>query len=427
MTLNRFWAIVLLAAAPVLGRSSSAANAAESDQYEIRVSAGKHDRKQTPVRVPLPDDSPLGSLQSLTLKTPAGETISAQITGPALLAERSGQRELFFILPELKAGNTLTLRADLSDQSAASGEGFAWHDHAGDFMVLKHRDRPIMQYHYAAYDDSSPEKRERTLKVFHHVFSPSGDRIVTGGLSDDPEVHSPHHRGIFFGYMRVNYGQDHLADTWQCWNGAYQAHHRFLAKDAGPVLGRHCVALGWYGPEKVAFAEEERELTAYAVPGGLLIDFASRVNTPLDELKLEADSHHGGVQFRADNEVFAKTSAETIYIRPDGRGQPGETRNWDPEKGVGPKNLPWNAMSFVLGGKRYTVAYLDHPENPKDAIFSEREFGRFGSYFPYTVRKDQPLQVKYRFWLQDGEMAASDVARLSHDFVDPVQVTITAR
>jgi hypothetical protein len=84
-------------------------------------------------------------------------------------------------------------------------------------------------------------------------------------------------------------------------------------------------------------------------------------------------------------------------------------------------------MSFVLKSKRYTVAYLDHPTNPKEARFSEREYGRFGSYFEYTVEKDKPLTVNYRFWLQEGLMKPEEVAALSTDFIEPVKASVTAR
>ena len=59
---------------------------------------------------------------------------------------------------------------------------------------------------------------------------------------------------------------------------------------------------------------------------------------------------------------------------------------WD----SGHADLPWNAMSFVLGGQRYTVAYLDHPNNPKEARYSERNYGRFGSYFEREVTAQAP-------------------------------------
>jgi hypothetical protein len=84
-------------------------------------------------------------------------------------------------------------------------------------------------------------------------------------------------------------------------------------------------------------------------------------------------------------------------------------------------------MSFVLQGKRYTAAYLDHPKNPKEARYSEREYGRFGSYFAYTIDEGKPLTVTYRFRLQEGLMKPEEITALSAAFVEPVRVTVQAR
>jgi hypothetical protein len=65
--------------------------------------------------------------------------------------------------------------------------------------------------------------------------------------------------------------------------------------------------------------------------------------------------------------------------------------------------------------------------NPKEARFSERDFGRFGSYFEYTIHEGKPLTVHYRLWLQEGLMKPLDVAALSDDFVEPVKVTVQVR
>src|SRR5262249_33530257 len=194
-----------------------------------------------------------------------------------------------------------------------------------------------------------------------------------------------------------------------------------------PVLARHRLAISWHGQDKQAFANEERELTVYNVPGGQLVEFASRLRPVAGPVKLDGDPQHAGLHFRADNEVFAKTSDQTISLRPDGAGKPGETRTWDPKTRQGPVNMPWNAMSFVLKSTRYTVAYLDHPKNPKEARFSEREYGRFGSYFEYTLEKDKPLRVRYRLWLQEGLMKPEEVAALSTSLVEPVGVLRKAR
>ena len=396
----------------------------ESPTYDVTITAGKHERKNAPVRVCLPPVALRDKPTAVILTGLDGKSIPAQLTEPGLLAGKDCWREAHFILPLLKAGESLRLTATLSSKPAAKQDGFSWHDHPGDFTELHFGDRRVLRYHYRALDETSKESRERTYKVFHHLFSPKGGVLATGGLSDDPDVHSPHHRGIFFGFNRISYGNGKTADTWHCPKGEYQAHDRFLASEAGSVLGRHRLAISWHGQDKQAFAEEERELTVYNVPGGQLVEFASRMRPTAGPVKLDGDPQHAGVQFRADNEVFAETSDQTIFVRPDGVGKPGETRNWDPKTRKGPVNLPWNAMSFVLKSKRYTVSYLDHPTNPKEARFSERDYGRFGSYFQKTLEKGQKLVVRYRLWLQSGEMKGDEIARLSADFVDPPKVTV---
>ncbi len=398
-----------------------AASLAASPSLDLTIVAGRYERKNVPVRVHVSRDR-IGSerLASVTLARTNGELIRAQWTGPSL-ASNAGS-ELHFILPHLGAGESLRLKATLSTQSPRGG-GFLWRDQPGHHTDLIHGERKVVTYHYERLNESTPASRVRTYKVFHHVYSPSGDRIVTGGLNDDPRVHSPHHRGIFYGFNRIAYGDGKWADTWHCVDGAFQQHERFLASEQGPVLARHRVEISWHGKD-ADFANEERELTVYNLPGGHLIEFASRLRSTSGRVRIDGDPQHAGFQFRAHNDVDAYTTNETIFIRPDGVGKPGETRNWDPQTRQGPVNMPWNAMSFVLGGKRYTVAYLDRPENPKEARFSEREYGRFGSYFEYTIEKDKPLTVNYRLWLQEGLMKPEEVAALWTHFVEPVKVTL---
>jgi hypothetical protein len=74
-------------------------------------------------------------------------------------------------------------------------------------------------------------------------------------------------------------------------------------------------------------------------------------------------------------------------------------------------------LSFVVDGQRYTVLYLDHPSNPKPSRYSERDYGRFGSYFVADVTKEQPLDVKYRIWVQPGEMTVKECEALSQQFI----------
>jgi hypothetical protein len=411
------------ALAVVSGLPFSAAST--STAFDVTVAAGRHERKNVPVRVPVPPGQiDVAQIASISLTLPDGKAIPAQWTKPGLMSDDAG--EIHFILPRLAAGESIRLKATLSTDAPSDMQGFAWYDHNGHHADLLFGKRPVVTYHYERLDETTPASRVRTYKVFHHLYSPQGGRLVTNGLSEDPKVHSPHHRGIFYGFNRISYDNGRTADVWHCTNGAYQEHERFLSSEAGPVLGRHRLAISWHGRDR-AFAEEVRELTVYNVPCGQLVEFASRLRSPAGMVRIDGDPQHAGFQFRAHNDVDAMTAGETIFVRPDGVGQRGETRNWDPKTRRGPVNLPWNAMSFVLGGKRYTVAYLDHPTNPKEARFSERDYGRFGSYFEYTIDEGKPLTVHYRLWLQEGLMKPQDVAALSHDFVEPVKVTMQAR
>lgn len=435
-----------------------AASLAHADTtIEFTVSAGKHDRKNEPVRVPL--QLPKKVAEKLTvfnvveIRDDKDKVVAqGQLTFPDLVTEAiepekdSKRQDLVFVLPQLEAGKSAKLMAVISDKDHKPFEYF--HDgtkesdgHAETMWFFNKR--RVVTYVQPTLDESSPQKREATFKVFHHVYDPSGKFLVTkdvGGLFT-------HHRGIFYGFNKVTYGKN-AVDIWHCRGDTHQAHKEIAKSSTGRVLAAHRLAIDWNGVGKKTFAKELRELTTYDVPGGTMIDFVSKLTPTGDDVKLDGDPQHAGFHFRASNEVAERQDAYdkankikdakereealkkaaakdlTIFIRPDGEDKPGASRNWDVKGKTTHKNLPWLAMSFVVKEKRFTVCYLDQPTNPKEARFSERPYGRFGSYFVTTVTKDKPLVVRYRLWLQEGKMKGDDVAALSKAFVEPVTVKV---
>ncbi|CAN5786992.1 hypothetical protein BH23PLA1_BH23PLA1_03470 [soil metagenome] len=411
--------------------------AAEAETFEVRIEAGEHDRKNSPIRVPLAVPEILAEGASVRLKAPDGSSVSGQLTPPGLLNEaaEAGQgqvaRELHFVLPSLKAGESATwqvsmepgeLRMPLTAVDPGGVElpdGFVWILHE-EMSMLMANGRPVLEYVHPTLDESSAAARELTYKPFHHLYDPDGSRRVTKG----PGGQYTHHRGIFYAFNRVRYGDGQQADVWHARGDAYQSHEETLSTEAGPVLGRHRVLIHWRGEQGKTFAIEQRELTAYKVPGGHLVEFASQLETAEGQVELDGDPQHAGFHFRADDEVASKTKGQTYFLRPDGPGAPGQTRNWEPKSRQGPVNLDWNALSFVLGDQRYTVGYLDHPDNPKEARYSERDYGRFGSYFEYQLDQDNPLKVQYRLWLQKDEMEVEEMEALDADFIVRVRAQI---
>ena len=108
---------------------------------------------------------------------------------------------------------------------------------------------------------------------------------------------------------------------------------------------------------------------------------------------LDGDPQHAGFQFRASNEVATATAKKTYYVRPVvGKAADGATKNWRGDKDM--KNLLWKGQCVMVGGNRYFTVYLDHPSNPKPSFYSERNYGRFGSYFKTEITPSKSLSVK---------------------------------
>ncbi len=416
------------ALAAVLTLSFSVSAVVAEHTVKLEVSAGEHDRTNVPVRTLIEVPAELAEVTVAEVKRAGGAATTGQLSAPRLLAQEQAApqgravRELTFLVDTLGRGETAVYTATIRSGATAEGTTYAWRDTPGKSTELRYGERPVLRYMYEALDESSAAARERTYKPFHHLFSPAGETLLSKG----PGGLFPHHRGIYYGFMKCKYGSGKTADTWHCRNGAYQSHDGFLSQAVGPVLGRHRVEIGWHGKDKNTFASEQRELTAYNVPGGTLVEFASRLENVSDgKLILDGDPQHAGFQFRASNEVAEKTKGQTYYVRPDGKGKAGQTRNWPQDKAHA--DLPWNAMSFVVGGQRYTIAYLDRPSNPKEARFSERDYGRFGSYFVQEIPQGESLDVNYRLWVQAGEMEPEQVAAHHANFVDPPTVKVLSK
>jgi hypothetical protein len=405
---------------------------------KVTIGAGAVARENSPVAVlvALPND--FSETAHVIVTGPDGKQQPGQVTRPGLLVQplKAGDNqfvgELHFFVPKLAPGESATFTASIGKAREETPLSFRWIDsskakgekeeYVEQSRELRLGTRPVLRYMHSQLDETTKEARSATFKPYHHMYDPTGQRLVTKG----PGGLFPHHRGVFYGWNKITYGADgkKQADVWHCNNGEYQEHAEVLFEEAGPVLGRHRVKINWRGRDKEVFAVETRELTAYNTPGGVLVEFASVLTNPADEsVKFAGDPQHAGFQFRASQDVPDKTKDKTYYLRPDGRGEPGKFRNWPDDKSH--INLPWHALSFMLDDdQRYTCCYLDRPDNPKESRFSERDYGRFGSYFEYEVRKDKPLRVNYRLWLQAGEMTIDQAERLDDDFVQAVAVRV---
>ena len=307
------------------------------------------------------------------------------------------------------AASLLLLLAALPAQAAE----FHWEEPNG-VTELMYGDQPVLRY-MAAYDTSTPETREQTFKVYHHVFGPgTGERITKG-----PGGLYTHHRGLFLGWMKTGFEGKSL-DFWHGKNGAHQRHVKFLDKTASGDSASMTSVINWEDAADKPVIVETRTVTVHAIEvansdaPAWQIDWSTKLESRRGEITLDGDRQHAGFQFRADQPVAEANGAS--YLRPANFPQQGKAIEAD-DKGNPPKHidLGWFGLSYELNGERYNVEYFDNPDLPKPSLFSERPYGRFGTFFKTTLKPDQPLNMEYRVIVSHGEKPSPEAIQKRYD------------
>lgn len=278
-------------------------------------------------------------------------------------------------------------------------DGFALRDQKGEYLDVLLDGRIAVRYMYA-HDASTPQQRTATNKPFLHVFDAAGKRPITNGPGGD----FPHHRGIFIGWTRIRVGARNL-DFWGMGTGNI-VHQKFADQKADRDSAAFTSHTLWSDKDSKALLEEARTTALRRGPAGvrLLIDFESKLTAKVD-LVLDGDPEHGGVQFRAANDV---DRAQMSYFFP--REKPNAHTDLD---------YPWVGQTFVLEGQKHAIVQIDHPRNPRPTRWSAyRDYGRFGAFFKHELKAGETLNVRYRFVIAEGELPeVALIQKAADDFV----------
>jgi Methane oxygenase PmoA len=307
-----------------------------------------------------------------------------------------------------------TLLVTVFPRQARAADGFAWVDQPNEGTAdLLYDGKPVLRYMYA-FDRSTPKRAQETFKVYHHVFGPGTNDLITNG----PSGLYPHHRGLFVGWRQTRFDGGEI-DSWHCTKGAHQRHVRFTDKTADAHAASMEAAIAWNDGDGRAVIHEIRRVRVMNVgpPGGLpawQIDWTSRLESQRGKIELGGDRQHAGFQFRAAQSVADTKSA--TFIRP--KGFPEQPTAYEVEDRKDPNkfiDLGWLAMSYTINGKPYTVTYFEDPSLPKPSRFSERPYGRFGAYFKTTLTLAEPLTMHYRLIVTAGSPPSRDTIQSQYD------------
>lgn len=377
----------------------------------MRIVAGREGEER--IQAILHASIPPSKARSAILKTRDGREIPAQVD------HYGEQSRLLFVEPRLSGVQEYTVEFS----EAAPEAAFRWVEREGEEDLVFDQ-APILRYVRPTFDKSDVEG---TKKPFHHVFDPRGGRLITKG----PGGLYPHHRGIFLGYSKCKVGGQTL-DTWHAAKGEHQAHRAVEARWSGPIAGGHIVRIDWNGRDGKPFLEELRSVEVVRLGADLIaIDFDAFLTALGEAVELGGDRQHAGVQFRAAQEV-AENQKATRYLRPAAQASLDPAREYNGPEMVG---IDWDAIEYALGDRRYSVAYFGAPFAPEGAgprEWSERLYGRFGEFIPFTVPAGGTAHLSCRIVVAAGPadgpppLTRESIEGLYEEYIDPAEARLAS-
>ena len=423
-----FSLVALLLFASIGCAQARAAESPESSRsLKLNVDAGEVARKNAPV---------VAMLSDVTNAPPSGPAVlhSDAADAPPVPAQvgnlGDGRVSVRWIEPAMAAGEKKTYTLTQDTAGDAGGATFRFKDGDG-VRDLYHGDRPVLSQ-VIRFD---PNDHANTFKPFDHVYGfrpatqpstrPAEMRGAYRPITKGPGGQYTHHRGIFFGFNKTNYG-----DFWHCNKGESQRHASFAtAREwAGPLAAKAVAVTDWVASDQQPKFRDTREVTAWRVGDDeLVLDYDITLETLTGKPEaVGGDAHHAGFHFRGANEL-----ADTGDRRRRGGGAhyvfPRSAR---PMKNDVHGDAPWVNANFELFGRRYSVTHMDAPQNPDPTTYSTRPYGRFGAFFTGEVTPDKPIKVNYRLVIRDitdaptTQPAQADVAAEYDSFAKPVDVRL---
>lgn len=388
---------------------SCTTDSSSDDSGFIQIHAGDVDRVNSIISVELPVSVITEEYQLLSEN---GQTIPIQREG----------NEITFLLPSLKAGESIRLELDESTIDSTQKMGIRF---LTDAIELSNANsNPILQYRTGpeGLDLQHVDEIYHRGGYIHPLFTPNG-HILTQQYTD----RRPHQNGIWTGWygtewngMNPNFWiQDegtgevkvHSVDKIRSGNvyAEIQTTHHFIEKITGnltPVLSDK-----WKIRAYAITSMENREIHLFdlEVEQTNITDSAFRLSQYI----------YGGVGFRGNDQWIGDGNMQLLTSEDENRQEAHMSR------------ARWVLLSGMIDQEMTHIAILAHPDNvrfPEPIFVNQQE--PFFIFAPLqlgdlSLNPNDTFKAKYRYVLLDGNSPSKEfVERLWKDYAEPPRVEV---
>jgi hypothetical protein len=262
--------------------------------------------------------------------------------------------------------------------------------------------QPVLRYHYQTvtpppgyHDQVQPNSRKYAVArsdYIHPLYGPEGEELTLDWSQDHP-----HHRGIYWAWPEVDFGQQ---------RGDLHALQHLFARPTGKIqlksgddMASIVAENRWLWEDKTPIVLEVATIVAHqADSSGRIIDLKFEFTPLVDGVKLARRGldHYGGLNLRLAPVANLKLihHADPAGVKPR-RAWSAATGTW-----AGATRSSLLAVLENAANPDYPGDYVEYPVLP----WFQPTFPRAGTR--YELKKDQPLALQYRLWIHDGPQAS---------------------
>ncbi len=403
----------------------------------LTVRAGRHPRRETPLRFEFPGGRLAEAVRKALEAGPVALEVIA-VDGEGRPSAPPGGRSIAqvekigdgpqvratWVLPgEVPAEGEARFQIGVDAVAVDTGQRtWTLAERSPSALELRYGDRPVFRYNAAPVSSPNYQAIQDRDAYIHPAYTPSG-ALITGDFSP----YHPHHRGFFLAYVHTRSG-DLTPDFWNIQAGSGKVHAEgFDRPVVGPVSARFSARHRWdardrdKGTDRVVL-RERWDVEAYAIagPARWLFDLTSTqeaVDRPLELLPYR----YGGMAYRGP-EPFVKGTLDVLTS--EGRHR----RDGDQ------KPTRWVDLTGPVadGSETYAGAMIaDHPANPHSPTVA-RIHPTTLPFFTYVPAHDDKLSLpadsatvfRYRIMIHDGHPDPALDERIWRDFAEPPTVVV---